>query len=163
MNYKMDGITLKIKGTFKGNFDEVANEMPNIEKRALYHAAYFLREKIRESLVSSLPKATQRNPKYTDTLVDAVGFSKVDGASININAMGNRKTGSGTYRTRFFEAGTKDRYQKRRNGVRLKKKKFIGKIKPTGFFANAVQANINTAVSMMQDVISQYMNKIFAS
>ena len=38
----MDGITLKISGTFKGAFEEIANQMPNIEKRALYHAAYFL-------------------------------------------------------------------------------------------------------------------------
>ena len=118
----MDGITLTISGTFKGAFEEIANQMPNIEKRALYHAAYFLRDEIRKSFKSKLPKADQRNPRYSDTLLDAVGFSKVDGASLNVNAMGNRKSSSGTYRARFFEAGTKDRYQKTRNGIRLKKK-----------------------------------------
>lgn len=30
----MDGIYFKISGSFKGNFEEVAKEMPNIEKRA---------------------------------------------------------------------------------------------------------------------------------
>lgn len=154
----MDGITLKVTGSFKGKFEEVAKEMPNIEKRALYKAAYFLRDKIRESLVSSVPKATQHNPKYIDTLVDAVGFSKVDGASTVINAMGNHKKGSGTYRTRFFEEGTVKRYQKKRNGIRLKKKKYIGYIKPTNFFKSAVQANESAAVKLMEDVICEYVD-----
>ena len=157
----MDGITLSIRGSFKGNFDEIAKEMPNIEKRALYKAAYFLRDKIQQSLISAVPKATQKNPKYTDTLVDAVGFSRVDGASTTINAMGTRKTGSGTYRTRFFEEGTVKRYHKKRNGIRLKKKKYIGFIKPTRFFASAVQANRNTAVKLMEDVLTEYVDTAF--
>ena len=157
----MDGITLKISGTFKGAFEEIANQMPNIEKRALYHAAYFLRDEIRKSFKSKLPKADQRNPRYSDTLLDAVGFSKVDGASLNVNAMGNRKSSSGTYRARFFEAGTKDRYQKTRNGIRLKKKKFIGKIKPTNFFSSTVQTNRGMVASKMEEVIIPYIKQIF--
>lgn len=157
----MDGIYFKISGSFKGNFEEVAKEMPNIEKRALYKAAYFLREKLRESLVSSVPKATEHNPKYIDTLVDAVGFSKVDGATTIVNAMGTRKKGSGTYRTRFFEDGTVERFQKKRNGIRLKKKKSVGKITGTKFFASAVQANENAAVDIMRDVITEYVQESF--
>lgn len=157
----MEGITLKISGTFKGAFKEVAKQMPNIEKRALYHAAYFLRDEIRKSFKSKLPKADQRNPRYSDTLLDAVGFSKVDGASVNVNAMGNRKSTSGTYRARFFEAGTRDRYQKRHNGIKLKKKKFIGNIKPTNFFSSAVQANCGMVASKMEEVIAPYIKQIF--
>lgn len=158
----MDGITLSIRGSFKGNFDEIAKEMPNIEKRALYRAAYFLRDKIRESLISAVPKATQKNPKYIDTLVDAVGFSRVDGASTTINAMGTRKTGSGTYRTRFFEEGTVKRYHKKRNGIKLKKKKYIGFIKPTRFFASAVNANKQAAIDIMRDTITEYVQESFS-
>jgi hypothetical protein len=157
----MDGIYFKISGTFKGKFDEVAKSMPNIEKRAIYRAAYFLRDKIRESLVTAVPKSTQKNPKYIDTLVDAVGFSKVDGASTIVNAMGTRKKGSGTYRTRFFEDGTVKRYHKKRNGIKLKKKKYIGYIKPTNFFKSAVQANQNAAVQLMEDTIGEYVEKAF--
>ena len=157
----MDGITLKVTGSFKGKFEEIAEQMPRIEKRALYKAAYFLREKIRDSLVSSVPKSTTHNPKYIDTLVDAVGFSKVDGASTVINAMGNRKKGSGTYRARFFEEGTVKRYQKKRNGIKLKKKKYIGKITGTKFFASAVQANENAAVDIMRDIITEYVQESF--
>lgn len=155
----MDGITVKISGTLKGPLDELKKEIPIAEKRALYRAAYFLRDKIRESLSTKLPKANVRSEKYSDTLIDAIGFSKVDGASLNVNAMGNRKKRSGTYRTRFFEEGTVNRYQKKRNGVRLKKKKFIGRIKPLKFFSSAVDANKNVAVKLMEDVITQYVDK----
>lgn len=157
----MDGITLQIKGSFKGAFDEVAKEMPNIERRALYRAAYFLRDKIRDSLITRIPKATQPNPKYIDTLADAIGFSKVDGASTIVNAMGNGKKGSGTYRARFFEEGTRDRYQKKRNGIRLKKKKFIGRIKPTKFFASAVQVNRNAVQEIMEQTLAEYVDIAF--
>ena len=157
----MDGITLSIRGSFKGNFDEIAKEMPNIEKRALYKAAYFLRDKIQQSLISAVPKATQKNPKYTDTLVDAVGFSRVDGASTTINAMGTRKTGSGTYRTRFFEEGTRERFHKKRNGIRLKKKKSVGRIKPTHFFSSAVNANKQAAIDIMRNTITEYVQESF--
>ena len=75
--------------------------------------------------------------------------------------MGNRKKGSGTYRTRFFEEGTVKRYQKKRNGIRLKRKKYIGRIKPTNFFNSAVTANESAAVKLMEDVICEYVDTAF--
>ena len=157
----MDEITLKVEGSFIGVFDEVAAKMPQIEKRALYRAAYFLRDKIRQSLTSAVPGANRRSPKYSDTLVDAVQFTPVDGASTTVNAMGNRKPKSGTFRTRFFEEGTVERFHKKRNGVRLKKKKSVGKITGTKFFASAVQANRNSAIEIMHNVISEYVRESF--
>ena len=157
----MDGISLKVTGTLLGPLEELKHELPKAERRALYRAAYFLRDKIRQSLTSSLPKATNRNPKYSDTLIDAVGFTKVDGASLNINAMGNRKKTSGTYRTRFFEENTRDRYQKTYKGVRLKKKRFLGHITGTRFFNNAVEANQSAAVELMRSVINEYVQECF--
>ena len=155
----MDGITLKITGTLLGPINKMKEELPQVEKRALVHAAYYLRDKIRQSLVEAIPKATMHNPKYSDTLVDAVHFTKVDGASVNVNAMGNRKPKSGTFRTRFFERDTKDRYQKTFNGIKRKKKKFIGHITGTSFFSNAVNANQNATIQMMRDVISEYIQE----
>ena len=157
----MDNISLKITGSLLGPLEKLKEELPRAEKRALYRAAYFLRDKIRESLVSNIPKATSHNPKYTDTLVDAVGFTKVDGASLNINAMGNRKKGSGTYRTRFFENNTKDRYQKTYRGIKLKKKRFLGHITGTHFFSSSVSQNESQAVNLMRDVISEYVRECY--
>jgi hypothetical protein len=157
----MEGITLRITGNLRGPLDEMREQLPRAEKKALYRAAYFLRDKIRQSLTSSLPKATNRNPKYSDTLIDAVGFTKVDGASLNINAMGNRKKTSGTYRTRFFENDTRDRYQKSYRGQKLKKKRFLGHITGTHFFRNAVEANQPAAIELMRGVISEFVQEIY--
>ena len=157
----MEGITFRITGNLRGPLDEMREQLPRAEKKALYRAAYFLRDKIRQSLTSSLPKATNRNPKYSDTLIDAIGFTKVDGASLNINAMGNRKKTSGTYRTRFFENDTRDRYQKSYKGQKLKKKRFLGHITGTHFFRNSVEANQPAAIELMRGVISEFVQEIY--
>ena len=142
----MDGISFRISGSLLGPLEQMQKELPRAEKRALYRAAYFLRDKIRQSLVSSVPKAETHSPKYT---------------SININAMGSRKKGSGTYRTRFFENDTKDRYQKTYRGIKLKKKRFLGHITGTHFFSNAVSQNESQAVNLMRDVISEYVRECY--
>lgn len=157
----MDQIKFFVKGTFKGSFDDVARQMPDIERHALYHAAYYMRDKIKEYLKRAVPKSDEHNPKYIDTLQDAVLFTRPDGASLVVHAMGNRKKGSGTYRTRFFEAGTKDRYQKTWNGVKLKKKRYLGSIKPTHFFGDAVAAERSNVARQMEEIIGIYIEKAF--
>lgn len=157
----MDDITFKISGSLTVPLKRAMIELPSAERRALYHAAYFLRDKVRQSIVTNVPKATVRNPKYNDTLVDAVMFTRPDGASITLHALGNRKKGSGTFRTRFFEIGTKDRYQKTRNGVKLKRKKYVGKLKPTYFFRSAVNANREGVTNAMREILDRYITKCF--
>lgn len=157
----MEGIKFKISGSFIGAFDEIAEQMPTIEKKALYRAAIFLRDKVRESIISNVPKSTVRNPKYADTLADAARFTKVDGGSLYVHALGSRASNSGTYRTRFFENQTKERYQKTFNGKKLKKKRHLGHVGPTHFFSSAIDANKQTAVSLMEDTLSRYVNIAF--
>lgn len=156
----MDNITLKIEGDIIGKFEEAIKELPRVEKQALYTAATFLRDKGRESLISKLPKATQANPKYKDTLADAVRFTKVDGASLKVHALGTRETGSGTYRARFFEEQTKDRYQKTWKGIKLKKKRYLGHVGPLHYFKSAMDANMNEAVSKMEDILGKHLENI---
>ena len=157
----MDGISYKVEGTLVGKFEETAREMPGIEKLALYKAGFFLRDKIRQQLLTNVPKANVKNPKYNDTLLDAIAFTHPDGASITVNALGNRKSGSGTFRTRFFEAGTHNRFHKQQNGIKLKKKRAIGKITGNHFFSTAVNANESAVISIMEQVISKYIKDKF--
>jgi hypothetical protein len=156
----MEGVTLNIEGDLIGKFEEAIERMPGAEKRALYTAAVFLRDKAKESLISKLPKATQHNPKYKDTIADAVRFTKVDGASLKIHALGSGETGSGTYRARFFEEQTKDRYQKTYNGVKLKKKRYLGHVGPLHFFKPTMETNMPEAINMMQDIMEEYLENI---
>jgi hypothetical protein len=156
----MDAITLKIEGDIIGKFDEALRELPEAEKHALYSAAAFLRDKGRESLISKLPKATQQNPKYKDTIADAVRFTKVDGATLKVHALGTQESGSGTYRARFFEEQTKDRYQKTWNGVKLKKKRFLGHVGPLHFFKPTMESNMGEAQNRMLRVMEKFLENI---
>ncbi len=155
----MDGINFNITGNLVGKFEETVKEMPHIEKLALYRAAYYMRDQIRHELLAKIPKANTRNPKYTDTLVDAVGFTRPDGGSLIVNALGTNETGSGTFRTRFFEKGTQERFQNKRNGIKLKKKKSIGRITARPFFQGAVRASESATVDIMRNTISKYVQE----
>lgn len=134
------------------------NEMPWVERSMLFGGAHIVKDKAREQLVKMLPNATKQSTKYSDTLVDAIRVGAIDGGTITIHTMGNGAKDSGTYRTRFFEGGTKPRYQKTRNGVKLKKKKSIGKISPLGFFGTAVQTSQGQAFQRMQEILDNYIN-----
>jgi hypothetical protein len=157
----IDGVKFKITGSFLGPFEEIAERMPRVEKYALYKAAAFLRDEVRKSIISNVPKSTVRNPKYNDTMADAARFTRVDGASLTVHALGTPASGSGTYRTRFFEAGTVERFHKKRNGIKLNKKKSVGHITGTHFFESAIEANRSTAQQIMADVITKYVQEAF--
>ena len=92
-------------------------------------------------------------------MVDAVGFTRVDGASLTVNALGAGRPGSGAYRTRFFENGTVERFHKTRNGKPLKKKKSVGNITGVHFFSDAVNANRANVEKIIADTIGEYVEE----
>jgi len=81
---------------------------------------------------------------YKDRLLDAVRVSKVeahgDEVSTKVHVMGVRSAGSGTFRARFFEGGTKER--------QTKAGKARGHINALGFFARSESALDNLTVSL---------------
>lgn len=155
----MAGVT--IEGDFEGTLYDMERELPDITRKALYSAALLLRDEAKDQLVSDVPKARQRNKKYNDTLEDAVRVTKIDGSDVYVHILGVRSKGSGTFRTRFFEKGTKDRYQKTYRGVKLKKKKFIGNITGNSFFKKAVSGNLDRALRRLEEVFSKRLENIF--
>lgn len=153
-----DGVTITHDG-IELTIEEMKKEMPNVEKSMLFRGAHIIKQRAQEQFVRVLPNATKQSQKYNDTLVDAVKVGHLNGGTITIHTLGSREKGSGTYRARFFEVGTRDRYQKKINGVPLKEKKFIGKISPLRFFSTAVQTSQDEAFSAMQNILDNYINK----
>lgn len=101
------------------------------------------------------------NPKYSDTLREGVRTTGIrDDSSIYVHILGSRAKTSGTFRLRFFEGGTKDRYAKTYNGKPLKKKRYLGKI-PQGkysFFESSVMAAQSSAVSTFNEQLQKYID-----
>lgn len=121
---------------------------------ALYSGANVLKTQTRSNLISQLPAAQNSNPNYSDTLVDAIRNTHTEGDVITVHILGTKEKTSGTYRTRFFEGGTKDRYQKTYRGIPLKKKKYIGRIQPLNFFSSAIASSEAQIYNAMEGIIN---------
>lgn len=140
------------------NIDEVFNafcdltqkEMNSAVKKALRAGASTLKKQTRQNITSSL--TTRNNPHwyrgksiyYIDEMEDAVrigrmnnGYGDGEDLSLKVHIMGTRAEGSGTYRARFIEKGTKERYAKTWKGKPLRKPRYLGKINGKWFFKAA--------------------------
>ena len=147
-----------MKAGWETNIEQVFNsfcqltqkEMTSAVRKALRAGAVTLRNQTRQNLTNSL--ATRGNPHwykgkpltYNDEIEDAVRITKIDNGygdgeemSIRVHIMGTRDSNSGTYRARFLEKGTRERYAKTLKGNALKKKRYLGRIAPKWFFRNA--------------------------
>lgn len=86
-------------------------------RRGVKKALALVKKEAVANLRARVPGAGRRSKKskYNDTLIKGVYASKVwtnqrtSGVAGKVSAMGNRKPGSGTFRTRFFELGTVQR------------------------------------------------------
>lgn len=70
-----------------------------------------------------------------------------DGMEAKVHVMGTRSKSSGTFRTRFFEGGTKTR--------KTKKGYNRGKIKALNFFSDARSATKNKVQSTLDDELTK--------
>lgn len=143
----------------------------SIKKKALNKAGGAIKKTVKEKFKTELPTATKRNPNYNDRLIDAVRSSKVKEKGLGklllkIHVMGTRKKGSGTFRARFFEKGTQERFIKPgytdRLGRKYTKKRSIGRIHPPLYFFRDSMSSINTASVNMNSYLEQEINKLNA-
>lgn len=144
-----------------------SRDWTNIQKRTLRKAANDLKKKTKSKFKSLLPMASVKNPKYNDKLLDAVRISKIKETglaelSIKLHVMGTKKKGSGTFRSRFFEKGTKEREISPyvdKLGRHYNKTWKTGRIKPLYFFRDSV-SNLSPTSSYINTILEQEINKI---
>lgn len=131
-------------------------EMRRALRSAIGHAASQLQRETKKELRKSMPTATRKG-RYPDSLTDAVLRSKIQETkkgeiSAKVHIMGNRRTGSGTFRLRFFEKGTTPR--------RTSKGYNRGSIKALHFFASAQSAFYAEYDRILSDEIQKAINKL---
>lgn len=131
--------------------DELSpDNLARMQRKSLRSGAKVLYDSTKKSLKAKLPAATRRNPKFFDTLEDAVrmnvGYDSTDGEYyFTVHILGTRTKGSGTYRARFFETGTVER--------RTAKGYNRGRIEPINFFGSAINADGNKSLQVVNDVM----------
>ncbi len=170
------GLECNIGETFTKFADLTASEMTKAAKRALRAGAKELQKQTRANAQSGMSTNSNQGwydgkiVVYTDKVEDAVMISKVDGdfeTELNqkVHVMGTRKSGSQTYKFRFLEKGTKERYAKHgRNRkhelITLKKPKYLGRISGRWFFRNAQQQVFPNLPSIYMKEIDKTIDKL---
>lgn len=132
-----------------------SDQCTDLYKKALGTIAADYKKTVKNYFQTAMPVATRPSQSgYKDKLIDAVRVSRVqssgDEVTTKVHIMGVRSSGSGTFRARFFEGGTKERQSK--SGKKL------GKIEALNFFAKAENSMQNLTVSLDQ-VLTNLINK----
>ncbi len=156
MEIKIDN--KQIKATLNG-FGE---EFHKAKIKALKAGGMVLKKAAQSGFTSSGISNTP-NPKYSDLLSDGIRMTKVDEVEdkLKVHIMGVRSKQSGTFRLRFFENGTRDRYQQTYKGQPLKKKRFVGRIKDGkySFFNSSIDAAQGEATSTFETVLYEAIDR----
>jgi len=171
-----NGLECNIEEVFDKYCSLTQKEMNKAVRSALRAGARELQKTTKSNLSSSLKTRDNThwyNGKiifYNDKVEDAVLISKIDGSfdeelSQKVHIMGTRNSGSGTYRTRFLEKGTKERYAKHgRNRehelINLKKPRRLGSIKGKWFFKSAQNSVFPSLPTIYMNEINKAVDKI---
>lgn len=127
-------------------FKDVAKyEIIDGVKRAMRKAAREIQKQTIENARAGIKTYNNHpNGKYEqDSILDAVRVGKLqdnydeDEMFIKVHVMGNGRENSKTFRFRFLEKGTKDRYATQQKGRQLSKPRYLGKIAPRRYFRDA--------------------------
>ena len=151
--------SLRLVRAFEESLKTSLQEIKGQYKTILAAGSAELKKETKDELKRSLPAATERNPKYEDRLIDAVR-SHVLKNDLNpeayVHVMGNRRKKSGTYRTRFFELGTRERTIK--SGKYAGRK--VGHIERLGFFDKAITRSGSRVVSAADSRLAEVIRQI---
>lgn len=148
-----------IADTIGKSVDDVLKVMPKAENAALRAGANIIKRKTKKNLKATGINLHSVNSKYSDSLIDAVRVSKPQDGAIKVHVMGIREKTSGTFRLRFFEGGTKVRYNKTYKGVHLEKKHKTGSIKAYNFFATALSSSDAEMTNAMDKALTKQIEK----
>lgn len=150
-----DGISVDVSGA-KEMFESLSTrKIIGMQKKVLRKAANEVKKEAKSRLRQAMPNASKNNPKYNDTLLDAVKVSVWEdnnGAYSKVHTMGSRKKSSGTFRTRFFEGGTVVR--------KTGKGQSRGSLKALYFFGGATSATKQKVDSTIDIELSKVIQNI---
>lgn len=150
------GLTCDAEKVFE-KFAQLAKvEMTSTMKSAVRAGANEIRKQTIANAKAGI-KTTNNHPNdpyHGDEVWDAPRLGRMnddveEDISMKVHIYGSKKGDSQTYRFRFLENGTQDRYAKTYKGKPLTKPRYLGSIAPRNFFKNA------------QDTVFPQMERIF--
>ena len=148
-----------IESFFKGLFDKTNKRIMSAARHGVSEAIDAIKEKTKRNVSSSnfngITSAgrTLRGRTYTTPLIEGVQAYMWQGVPTGfVHIMGTPRVDDGTWRLRWFEAGT--RMRKSKNG------RSYGSIKGNWFFSNAYSSIGSDAITMIQESIQSAIDEI---
>lgn len=129
-------------------------EIRRVEKKAMRKGANVIKRQTVSNFKKSLPAASQSSEKYGDRLIDAVRstvYEEGNEIMFKTHVLGSRKKDSGTFRSRFFERGTRERNSDGHSR---------GNIKALNFFSEAVSQTSQKAYNAINQTFTDEVQKI---
>ena len=142
--------------------DKMATNIDAIGKTALNVGAYNLKDKVKSAFASKMPSATKPVRQQSikgyqissgEPLVDAIRQTSFNNGHVKVHIMGANQAHSSLFIARFYEGGTKKRYQKTLHGKKLRKPRYIGAISAKHFFMPTVEEQTKATIDTIQSVI----------
>ncbi len=136
-----------------------------ILRKAYTKGGRYLMKQLKATIRGSGIKATARSEKYSDRLIDAVrgkfhrGRGVNDNSFFKVHEMGTRGAGSGTFRLRFFDVGTKERVQQRTSKLGNVFTFRVGRIQAYNFMDNTVASSSSAIETTVAQTIDEEINK----
>lgn len=150
-----NGISVDVSGAKEMLEALSTRKIMGMQKKVLRKAGNVVKKDARAKLRQSLPNASKRTPKYSDTLLDAIRVSVWEdstGVYSKVHTMGTRKKTSGTFRAKFFEGGTVVR--------QTKEGKNRGAISPLYFFGSALSSTMGEVESTIDRELTKAIEEI---
>ena len=129
-------------------------EIRRIEKKAMRKGAAAIKRQAVSNLKKDVPGSSRSSGKYSDKLTDAIRstvYEEGNEIMFKTHIMGTRGKNSGTFRTRFFEKGTRERNSDGHNR---------GSIKATNFFSEAVSQSSQKAYNAINQTFTDEVQKL---
>lgn len=162
----------RLKSGLYGNYSEIVDDITgfcdmsiaeanNVLRGAVSLAVNNIAEIAGHNLVSRVKGANEKLPEGGTLYKGIRAYVYKDKATAVVHVLGDKKSNDGTWRTRFFEAGTKERHHKVQSGLtktgkpKYRKGKSIGRISETWFFRDA----LTEGTPEIEDIMTKHIEK----
>lgn len=162
----------RLKSGLYGNYSEIVDDISGFCDMSIDEANTALRGAVSlavnhiaeiagRNLVSAVKGANGKLPEGGSLYKGIRAYVYKDLATGMVHILGDKKVNDGTWRTRFFEAGTKERYHKKKTGVtksgrpKYSKGKSVGHISETWFFRDA----LTEGTPEIEDIMTKHLEK----
>jgi hypothetical protein len=149
-----NGVEIDINKVLSMFSELTSKERKKTFKLSLRKSANILRKQVVTNLKSIVKDVNTKNRWNQKTLQSGVRLSvERDAQSVKVHILGD-------FRLKFFELGTKDRYNKKKKKVKLKKERYTGSNKAKYFFKDAKTQTEQQVFSSLEQSFTDIIKKI---